>query len=269
MIGNSTIPPALAGVYRLALVALAASLPAGCAHLPPEARQRLRQAQADYQTGRYDHALAACDEVIRAHPANPATAEAYYLRAQCYLRTDRPDAARPDLERAIQLSRREDLTARAQLALAGIHMDAGDLETACALCQRALPALGTTPGTDEWLYRCAQAMIRSGRWKPGRALLARLFTTFRGGPFEEQARRLFAWPRDAFAIQCGSFTDPRNADRLLARLRDHRLEAYREIDEVNGQPRHTVRVGRYPRYDDARRDLPAVRRLVPDAFIVP
>ena len=86
-------------------------------------------------------------------------------------------------------------------------------------------------------------------------------------------RRYFSWRQDGFSVQCGAYQQRKGAEdearRLTAAFRASGLKAAHRLDWRGGQAVYVVRIGLFPTYAEAVRELANVRRQVPDAFIVP
>ena len=72
-----------------------------------------------------------------------------------------------------------------------------------------------------------------------------------------------------FTIQVGAFSKPSLAARRLSEMRGKGLTGQQRRDARTGRPLWVVQMGRYRTYDQAKADLPRVRRLLGDAIIVP
>ncbi len=73
----------------------------------------------------------------------------------------------------------------------------------------------------------------------------------------------------SFAVQTGVFAVASNAQRQVQQLRQRNLNAYVRPEVVQRQTRHVVLVGPYATYDEARRRLAEIKRIVPDAVMWP
>jgi len=100
-------------------------------------------------------------------------------------------------------------------------------------------------------------------------VLLDLLDSFGTGPTAAEARRALSHVGNHYSIQCGVYRQQANAQAAARKLRGQGFEASAWRETSNGSTRHVVRSGKYQRRADAERDLPKVRRLVPDAFIVP
>lgn len=241
----------------------------GCADLPPAGRQMLLTAAGRYSAGQYGAAQQAAETFLRQYPGSPAAAEARYVRGLCRLRAEQPEAARADFAAAAEGAQRPDLRAYALAALGNLAFAAGDLGEAARYYARAEPDLPMRPPADEILYRYGLCLQRAGRWGEARRQFSRVLHHFGDRPAAAGARRAFNWPHDYFAIQCGVFRRADNAERAVADLGRRGIPAKAEYSSVEGEAAWRVLTGMYPTYEQARADLPRVRRAEPSAIIVP
>ena len=222
-----------------------------------------------YRQGLFPEAEQAATHVIDTEGGRPGAAEGYYIRACARSQVGRQDEARDDYERAVLLSKRNDLTARARAALGTLAADSGRYQGACEHFEKAVDQLPSRPPLDEILYRYGLSLQRVGRWREGRRVLGQILLKFRGRPVEEAARRLFSWPDDFFAIQFGAFRRRSNAESLAGELRQAGWDASVRTEIRSGHGAYLVRGGRYETYAEARQALDRARVIEPEAFVVP
>jgi hypothetical protein len=111
---------------------------------------------------------------------------------------------------------------------------------------------------DELHYEFALALFRDGDWKAGSGELALVGPR---GPFAAKARMRLGLT--SFMIQVGAYADD-------ARARS-------EADRVKGviralpgdRPLYAVVWGSFARFEDAQREADRLKRLYPDAFVIP
>jgi tetratricopeptide (TPR) repeat protein len=252
----------------LGLTAIVAAL-SGCGPLPPEAVQQLQQGQQHYKAGKYAEAVKVLDRFLAGWGATEAAAEAYYIRGQSYLKLDQPKRCRADLERALTQCKRPDLCARIHVALGSMDWEAGRTSSAVDHYRQALPDLADRPPKDIVLYRLGVGLQQAGEWSQARRHFAELVGGYPTSPVITAARLRFSWTYDYFTIQVGAYSSGGSAAKEVERLRKAGLEAEKQLDARSGRPLHAVRVGRYPTYAEAERELARVRRVAGDAIIVP
>lgn len=229
----------------------------------------LLTAASQYSAGHYAAGQQAAETFLRHYAGSPAAAEARYIRGLCRLRADQREAARTDFVEAAEQAQRPDLRAYALAALGNLAFSAGDLPEAARYYARAEPDLPMRPPADEILYRYGVCLQRAGRWGEARRQFSRVLHHFGGRPAAAWARRGFNWPHDYFAIQCGVFRRADNAERAVADLGRRGIPAKAEYSSVEGDAAWRVLTGMYLTYEQARADLPRVRRAEPSAIIVP
>jgi len=245
-------------------------LPAGCAHLGPAERQALIQANEMYARDQTSAAVARLDRLISDFDQAPEIAEAYYLRGLCRTRKGELQAAREDFKRAIDRSKRADLTARCRASLAAIAFREGDWLEAANLYEEALDGLPVQPPSDEIRFSAGVAAQRAGRWKDAAIHFARLLREFRDRPLAADARRMAAWRHEYFAIQLGAYQDAANAEKTVSTYKARGLpQVVVQHLPRGGQSLWVVMAGQYATYSKALAALPRVRGVEPNAHIIP
>jgi tetratricopeptide (TPR) repeat protein len=240
-----------------------------CASLPQAGKQRLLEARRCYDGRDWAGAERAAGLVIAAYPNAEEIAEAYYLRGLSRVRDGRATEALADLREARRRSKRKDLACRADIAVGMVLQEQGAYARAASSYDRAVEGKDVPDLLAEALFNLGLCRERAGQWRAARQAFDRLLRRFPSDPHAVDARRHAAWPHQYFAIQCGVFRNRANASSLLGRLRGQGLDAYIESRPTSRAGDNAVRVGRFGDYSAAGRALPSVRRVVPDAFIVP
>jgi cell division septation protein DedD len=70
-------------------------------------------------------------------------------------------------------------------------------------------------------------------------------------------------------VQCGAFTQIATAHEIAARLRQRGFDALAVPDERNGSKLHYVHAGKHPDFASAAVAAETIRKVIPDAFVVP
>jgi len=241
----------------------------GCGGVPEPGRRLLVRAGSDY--GRRDYAAAerAASEFIADYPFSSAVPEALYLRGLCRTRLNQRVSALADFTAAAAKAGRDDVKAYSLAMLGNLAYEDGDAEKAVSHYGEAAPGLPARPPTDEILYLYGSSLQRVGRWRESRLVFSRLLHEFRNSPKARDARRRFAWPYDAFAIQCGAFDRVEEASAAAAEWASHRLTVTAEFIDLQGGAMWRVLEGRYETYAKAVAGLPRVRSIAPEAVVVP
>jgi tetratricopeptide (TPR) repeat protein len=245
------------------------ALMSGCVALPETARNEIVQADRDYAAGDYRSARGRLDRVIDDYPRRAETAEAYYIRGLCHARLERRSDAVVDMTRCIELSRRNDLSARARTTLGGIAFDLGRYDEAKRHFAQAVDELPPEPPADEAYYEYGVALQREGDWEEAAIQFSRLLHHFPSSRHADDARRRFNWRNPFFSIQCGVFGEDSSADELVRNLANHRLTARVEKEARGGRTFSVVYLGRYRTHALAQSALATVRRHISDALVVP
>ncbi len=257
--------------HRLALWAMGTCLIAcsGCVTISPEGVSLLQGANADYTSNRWPEAETQAATFIQKYGESPVVAEAYYLRGMARLQQKQYATAEADFQKSLERSNRKDLTAKVHSILGYLAMVQDKPEKAVEHYGQALAGLEERPPKDEAYFRYAVALQRVGRWDEARINLARVVDGYPTSEFASRAKRRLAWTSRFFSIQCGLYSQIKNADRQVQQLQSVGLAARRSMLILNGEPRYVVYVGSYPTYNEARIDLPRVRTVVQDALVVP
>jgi tetratricopeptide (TPR) repeat protein len=242
---------------------------AGCDRLPASAVTQIREGHQAYQQQNYAGAQQRLSSVIAAHPTQPDIAEAYYVRGLAALKRGQTEQARQDFLAGMRLVERPDLRALLQAQLGNLAYESGLYEAAVVRYQKAEPDLPERDPTNRILLRYGISLQRCGRFNDAKLVLADLLTRFPHGPVAADARRRAGWVGDHYAIQCGVYARQPNAQSTARQLRSKGVKASAWRETRNGSVRYVVRAGKYARRSDAERALPAIRRIIPDAFVVP
>jgi tetratricopeptide (TPR) repeat protein len=242
----------------------------GCTRLPASAVRQIGEAHRAYQAGRYAQAQRLVTPVIAKHGDKPDVAEALYVRGLSRLKTGQTVTARADFESALGVADRDELIALLHAQLGNLDYEAGQYQGAIAHFRDAQRlGLPSRPPSDRVLARYADSLQRVGRFREAKTVHARLLVRFPHGQAATQVRQQGTWAKDYYTIQCGVYSKPESARRAAADLGEKGLDASAWREDRNGAVRHVVRTGRYRTHAEATRALAAVRRVVPDAFIVP
>ena len=224
---------------------------------------------ASYNRAEYSDSARQADLFLSQYGQSPEAAEALYLRALSRIRQKRVADARTDLRSALARSKRDDLTARVHAQLGLLAFDAKRWAVAADHLGKAVGALDAAPPTDEVLLRYGLALQRAGHWNRARHQFARVVRQYGARPSGRRAKRQMAWPDPHFAIQCGAYADPKEADRRIAALTARRLAARRTWELRDNRSLWIVYAGRYTTYAQAAAALANIRSVAADAFIVP
>lgn len=257
------------GFMVLVLAGLLAGLGGGCAPLPQDSIRRMEDAELAYRSSRYDRAEQLVTAVIDAHADKPETAEALYLRGLCRIKAGKQTEARADLNRALRLTRRNDLVDLIHTQLGNLEFDQRRYTQAVIYYEPAYQDLPDRAPKDRVGFQYGIALQRSGRFARARSLLAEVAREFPTSGYATQARRKAAWPHQYFSIQCGSFLNISGAHQHASSLNAKGVNAVAYPDESSSPKRYVVRVGRYPTYAAAERHLARVQQVQSDAFVLP
>ena len=242
---------------------------AGCNQPTPGDLKQVMNAQVDYRNQRYREANDKLSSFLRKFPDHSDSAEAYCLRSLCNVELNNKQRAEADAQTCVRLARNADVRANAHATLASLLYESGRTDQALGHYAEALKVLPDKPPADLVRYRYGICLQRAGRWEDARREFASVYQRYPDSDLAAHARRMRDWPIDAFSIQAGAFRESSSASELNHRLKRSALPA--RVDRIarSGEFLYTVYVGKYAQYRDAANALPAVRRIVPDAFVMP
>jgi len=255
------------GAICVSLAALGAL--AGCTQLGPAEKESLLQANQLYNRGDLSAACSRLDRLIADHDSAAEIAEAYYLRGLCRAKAKQFGPAARDFAAAVAKSKRDDLTVQARVSLASLAFQRGDWDEAVDYYKKVLPELPPKPPKDDVLFAAGLAMQRVGKWRDATLCFSEIVQRFRDRPIAADARRKAAWPHPYFSIQLGAYRDLNNAAQVVRDWRDKNLDATQENLPLQGQAMWVVMAGRYRTYGEAIEALQQVRKLAPNAYIIP
>jgi tetratricopeptide (TPR) repeat protein len=248
---------------------LALPFVASCAELPYSAKQELNKAGEDYRRQDYGGAQTRLDGIISSYHMYAGAAEAYYLRALVHSKQSNKAAALADAEKCVAQSQDKSLTAQAAAMAGTLAYEMGDERKALDHFARALKDLPEKPPTDLVRYRYAICLQHQGQWTEARREFGTVLQRYPQSTIAENARRMYEWKGDYFALQCGAFQDQSSAAKQMQKLRKAGLSARIDNQMRLGKTLYMVFVGQYPKYDAAQEALRSVRAKVPNAVIAP
>lgn len=247
------------------LLPLAALLFSACGPTPAD-RKNLSDAYASFAA----HDFTATEKSASAYIQNQPTAdnvdEAFYLRGLArYGRGDRIGAA-PDLQKAIDHSKRADLKYKAYMTLGDIAFDQQHWDDAAADYQKAITSGVGITVEPRLEFRLGVALQAIGQWDNARKHLEIVATS--------SDAALAARARDhlnarAFSLQFGAFKDGAHAGELLRQLRAGGIDAAVSSEMHNGQLLFVVHAGAYTTLADAEGARKRAAAKYPGVVIAP
>jgi tetratricopeptide (TPR) repeat protein len=249
----------------------------GCTGLTPQQLQLLREGREAYNREQFATSASKLSELLdQARPQlqqdKPPRelAQALYLRGSSYARLGRRTQAAADLRRCVELDADADSTWRSLVVIGTLHYEDGRWDDAQRVLGQAAERMPAGPAMQVVLYRQAVSLERIGHWAEARRVFQALVDRFpTAGNWTDAARRRLELNASGYAIQCGVFAQPRNAENLLADLRRKGWETSIRRETREGRVLHAVLVGHYATYEEALRQLEAVRKIQPQAVLWP
>jgi tetratricopeptide (TPR) repeat protein len=240
----------------------------GC-HGLSEQRQWLAEGEQAYRERQYDQAVQRLTLVVNAAPDRPVGERALYVRALAHLRAGRRLQARADLTNCLETASDADIRWRAFTVLGTIDYEDGQWASAARAYSVAADVAPRTPPTDVILFRLGLCHERSGHWSEARRPYQRIVSEFPGSELASAAARRLQINASCFAVQCGVFAQPQNAQRLAGDLQREGLSACVRTEPRAGGAVQVVLVGRFARYEEALHELARVKGYVPGAVLWP
>jgi len=245
-------------------------LATGCTTgLTAQQRQWLTEGHAAYERKQYRVAVERLTRFLTQVEGKPEVASALYIRGQSYALTGLRRQAYSDLQAAVQSGGDADVVWRAQVVLGTLYFEDGRWDAAAANLRAALARMPTGPPMDKLLWRLGLSLERSGRWEEAREAFAQIPRRVPGSQLVGGAERRLQLNAEHFAVQCGVFVERGNAEALRSSLAKSGFPASVRREPRPEGSRYVVLVGKYTAYEEAVRQLGAVRRQVPQAVLWP
>ncbi len=260
-------------MQRLILSCLCGSLLAGCTGgLTAEQRAWLAEGTDAYHQRRYATTIVRLSRFLEQVPDRPETASALYIRGLAYAQQGRRNEAYRDLHACVRRSDAAQVAWKAYVTLGVLYFEDQRWADARESFHAAITRMPPTTPADRRAYVLYQLGIcyeRCGQWREAWRTFERIVRELPDTPQARDARRRVRLRADHYAIQCGSFSQRRNAENLVQQLELRRLRAAIREDPQPHGTRYLVLVGHYTTYEQARAALPHVREIVPEAFVWP
>ncbi len=251
--------------WTLWIVIAVAGAPLGCADPARSGvATLLEQARGSYERQQYASAVTRLDQLLGQNPKEPETTAALYLRGISQARLGRRAAAYADLRNAVSRGGDPDAVWRSYVVLGTLAFEDESWSDAGQYLRAAATRMPNATPKDTVLARLAMCHERTGRWSEVRPVCQQIVTSFGAGPHAEWARRRTQLGATHFAVQCGAFTQRKNAEALQTNLARRGFDAY-----IRSEPRargslDVVLVGRYASYAEAQRQLQLIRSTAAD-----
>ncbi len=255
--------------FCLSLALPVAAICFGCHGLPPSAVDRILKSEHAYRIARYDESQRLATSVIRSYPEEPDTAEAYYLRGLARVRSGDRAEANGDFRQAVRLCERSDLKSVLSTQLAHMLFEDHAFAGAARLYNQALKGPYPENCTPGLWFRYALSLERSGAFCDARSAFQRVADQRTDARLSSAASTHLAWRHSYFTLQCGAYTRAERARAAAKMLKERGLDAAVVRSGRPGVASHLVHAGRYPDYVSARAALADIRRVQPDAFVIP
>ena len=252
---------------RISMLLWLGVLLAGCGgQLDPEAKKLLSDARDAYRQDDPGRTVTLADQFLQRHPGSVAADEALYLRGMANYRLRDLDAAVADFKEAIEETKKDSVRRVAMTQLAEIAFLRGNLDQAEAYATDAL--IYTRPSespADKAFYRLGCVLQRQGRWLEADEKFGKVTFWFADSELAKLAgRRISA---RGWTVRAGTYQTRRYAQAAIRELRDKGLSPVVRAEVRNHQLVYLVEVGRFGTWEQAMRQLAAVRTHQDDAYV--
>lgn len=241
----------------------------GCNSLTETQRVSLMEGERAFRNKDYRQAVDRLSRFLNEGGDRPEAARARYVRGMAYALLGERPRAYADLEYAARAGSDPQLTWQPDAVLGVLLFEDERWEAASRTLRRATDRMPASAPKDALLFRVGLCYERTGRWDDALVVHRQIVSEFPRGAYLTAAERRLRLRADHFTVQCGAFTDRRNADRLLAELIRDGLDAQVRQEHRPDGIYHVVVVGRYPSYGEAIAALGRVRGYVESAVLWP
>lgn len=256
-------------MIRLIAIALGLVFAAGCSQLTESQRATLDAGIQAYDKQNFTQSVDKLSHFLGEVKDRPESSRAAYVRGMSRIRLNQRADAYADLRLATNAPGDPDSVWRAYVQLSTLYFEDGKYDAALRMAVAAEGRMPHQPPKDAMIYRQGICYERLGRWDDAKKPFRLASEQFPNSTFGKAAARRLAINARFFAVQCGAFSDPKNADVLRSRLSQAGFPVYLRPEPRGSSTSHVVLVGKYPTLNEALSQLTAVRRIVPDAVLWP
>ncbi len=244
----------------------ATAMMAGCdAALSPQARELLQGGTDCFERGDYAGTVTQMDTFLRDHARSRGVPRAYCLRGKAKHRLEDIDGARADLTEAAD-TKDSKVRSEASVVLGNIAYEQDDMALAENMYRQALEEMNPgDPLFGHGCFRLGCVLQRQGRWRDADKQYNKVIYHMEGSDIATQAARRVH--RTTWTIQAGAFEQKKRAEADASQLRESSLPAGVKPEAVDRTLLHVVQVGRFPTYEQALAQLAKVRQHRADAFV--
>jgi len=241
----------------------------GCGELTQQQQVWLAEGQRAFENKQYPQAIRKLSMFLDEVHQQPEVTQALYIRGMSHALSGLRAEAYGDLRQCVSGPEDPEVTWRAQVALGTLNFEDERWDDAGQAYGTAAKTMPVAAPLDTVLFHIGECYERTGRWSAAQASYRQLVDQLPRSNLADDARRRLQLEADHFAVQCGVFSRPENAGRQQSQLKENDVDAYVRRELRGGKTVYVVLVGRFTAYADARRQLAAVRAVVPDAVLWP
>ena len=248
--------------------------------LTAQQQANLDNALDAYRTNETSTTIAQCNVLLQQEPSftQRGFLKARYLRALAHIRLKNVPAARRDIEQVLTAlddpmkfkfpNQADDLEVKSRDTLGELDFQANNFESAKGHFEFVLKAIAPeSQPADHAAYRMGCIAQRQGRWSQADTYFQQLHYFNANSPMAVEAkRRSFA---KTWCVQLGLYGNYANATAYAARLTQAGWKARCVPLARQSKSVYALRVGQWNTYNEAKLQLPRLRTLERDAFILP
>ncbi len=254
---------------RYFVLALGLAIFTGCSQLTESQRATLNAGIQAYDKQNFTDSVDKLTQFLSEVSEKPESSRAAYVRGMSRIRLNQRGEAYADLRLATNAPGDPDSVWRAYVQLSTLYFEDGKYDAALRMAVAAEGRMPNQPPKDAMIYRQGICYERLGRWDDSKKPFRIVSEQYPTSTFGKAAARRLAINARFFAVQCGAFSDPKNADVLRSRLSQAGFPVFLRPEPRGSTTSHVVLVGKYQTLAEGLSQLTAVRRIVPDAVLWP
>lgn len=252
--------------YALLLPLLATM---GCSRITAEQRSWLNEARTAYDAQQYNRSIEYASRFLEQVMDGPEATQALYYKGLSEAYTDQREQAYADLRHVVTMEGSPTMKWRAHAALGSMHFEREEWADAARHYQEAAAIMPKSQPKDLVLYRSALAAERAGDWSSAQAAYAQLVDEFPGSESAKTAERRLHAGVAGYAVKCGEFAVPENADNMMFDLQRQGLQPHLFQDKRGTTTVYVVLLGRYSSREEAEHAAAQLRQTFPMAEVWP
>jgi len=254
----------------MSMVALCSGCSLFQAKPPEQAVPEYANAQGKVMAQDYSGAVTLLTKYLEANPNSPYRTDCELMLGECQMKLKNYLEAQHAFQKAQESPRTKAIDAKAKAGLGDAMMAQLAFLEAATAYEAALGVSKTDVAADRVTLYLGRALIRAGKWEPGRQWLRLVTTKYPDSDSAKTAKEIVDQPANTFTVQVGAYSDSKIADAMIATLKKNKIEG-RIINRGYGPAPYAVRVGSFGTFAAARAEMEKLFQLnvSKDMFILP